>query len=170
MKLSLHMSLLLESYAGFISRVASFYLSYLGEEVFDFLQVALFFSECMTCYCLLCHAFVKCFIFFKSTGSHPVLKTCKTFHEISFIAPSVECDPSLGFLKRRNSFWLQTGPLTMNFSYFKMHIVRIDKLYFYLEINLQVIYQFIMLSRGTVVLQGYLFLNFIFDRFMILSL
>jgi hypothetical protein len=58
----------------------------------------------------------------------------------------------------------------MIFSYFKMHIVRIDKLYFYLEINLQVIYQFIMLSRGTVVLRGYLFLNFIFDRFMILSL
>ena len=98
-----------------------------------------FFSECMTCYCLLCHAFVKCFIFFKSTGSHPVLKTCKAFHEISFIAPSVECDPSLGFLKRRNSFWLKTGPLTMTFSYFKMRIVRIDKLYFYLEINLQVI-------------------------------
>jgi len=87
----------------------------------------------------LCPAFVKCFIFFKSTGSHPVLKTCKTFHEISFIAPSVECDPSLGLLKRRNSFWLKTGPLTMTFSYFKMHIIRIDKLYFYLEINLQVI-------------------------------
>ena len=164
------MSLLLESYAGFISRVASFYLSYLGEEVFDFLQVAFFFLRMYDFSLPLCHAFVKCFIFFKSTGSHPVLKTCKTFHEISFIAPSVECDPSLGFLKRRNSFWLQTGPLTMNFSYFKMHIVRIDKLYFYLEINLQVIYQFIMLSRGTVVLRGYLFLNFIFDRFMILSL
>jgi hypothetical protein len=46
----------------------------------------------------------------------------------------------------------------------------IDKLYFYLEINLQVIYQFIMLSRGKVVLQEYFFLNFIFDRFMIFSL
>jgi hypothetical protein len=59
MKLSLDMSLLLKSYAGFISRAASFYLSYLWEEVFDFLQVA--FSKCMTCHCLLCHAFVKCF-------------------------------------------------------------------------------------------------------------
>ena len=58
MKLSLDMSLLLKSYAGFISRAASFYLSYLWE-VFDFLQVA--FSKCMTCHCLLCHAFVKCF-------------------------------------------------------------------------------------------------------------
>ena len=47
----------------------------------------------------LCHAFVKCFIFFKSTGSLPVLKTRKTFHEISFIAPSVKCDPSSGFYK-----------------------------------------------------------------------
>ena len=37
--------------------------------------------------------------FFKSTSSHPVLKTRKTFHEISFIAPSVECDPSPGFYK-----------------------------------------------------------------------
>ena len=39
----------------------------------------------------------------------------------------------------------------MNFSHFKMHIVRIDKLCFYLERNLQVLYQFIMLSRGKVV-------------------
>jgi len=96
MKLSLHMSLLLESYAGFISRVASFYLSYLGEQVFNFLQIA-FFLRMYDFSLPLCPAFVKCFIFFKSTGSHPVLKTCKTFHEISFIAPSVECDPSPGF-------------------------------------------------------------------------
>jgi len=57
----------------------------------------------------------------------------------------------------------QTGPPTinslesegiMNFSHLKMHIIRIDKLCFYLERNLQVIYQFIMLSRGKVVLQG----------------
>jgi hypothetical protein len=126
----------------------------------------------MTCHCLLCHAFIKCFnISFSNLWALKMfLKNYKTFHEISFIAPCVGCDPSLVFLKRRNSLWLKTGPLTMNFSYFKMHIVRIDKLYFYLEINLQVIYQFIMLSRGKVVLQGYLFLNFIFDRFMILSL
>jgi hypothetical protein len=32
-------------------------------------------------------------------GSHPVLKSHKTFHEISFITPSVGCDPSLGFYK-----------------------------------------------------------------------
>jgi hypothetical protein len=53
----------------------------------------------------------------------------------------------------------QTGPPTiyfiesegiMKFSHFKMHIVRIDKLYFYLERNLQVICQFIMLSQGKV--------------------
>jgi hypothetical protein len=46
--------------------------------------------------------------------------------------------------------WKDNDP----FSHFKMHIIRIDKLYFYLERNLQVFYQFIMLSRGKVVLQG----------------
>jgi hypothetical protein len=46
--------------------------------------------------------------------------------------------------------WKDNDP----FSHFKMHIVRIHKLYFYLERNLQVFYQFIMLSRGKVVLQG----------------
>jgi hypothetical protein len=48
MKLSLDMSLLLKSYARFISRAA---YHILGEEVFDFLQVVLF-SKCMTCICL----------------------------------------------------------------------------------------------------------------------
>jgi hypothetical protein len=58
----------------------------------------------------------------------------------------------------------QTGPPTIYslesegimkfFSHFKMHIVKIDKLCFYLERNLQVIDQFIMLSKGRVVLQG----------------
>jgi hypothetical protein len=130
----------------------------------------------MTCHCLLCHAFIKCFniSFSNLRALKTFLKKHKNFHEISFIAPNMGCDPSPGFFfffkKRRNSFWLKTGQLTMNFSYFKMHIVMIDKLYFYLEINLQVIYQFIMLSRGKVVLQEYFFLNFIFDRFMIFSL
>jgi len=85
MRLPLNMSLLLKSYAGFISRVASYHI--LGEEVSDFLHVVLF-PKCMTCHCLfamllsnalslpLCHAFVKCFILvFKSIGSR------KTFHE-----------------------------------------------------------------------------------------
>jgi hypothetical protein len=36
---------------------------------------------------------------FKSTGSHPILKSRKTFHEISFIAPGAGCDPSSGFYK-----------------------------------------------------------------------
>ena len=39
--------------------------------------------------------------FFKSTGFHLILKTRKTFHEISFIAPSVGCDPSPGFYKEK---------------------------------------------------------------------
>jgi len=39
MKLSLDMSLFLKSYAGFVFRAASFYPSYLWEEVFDFLHV-----------------------------------------------------------------------------------------------------------------------------------
>ena len=99
----------------------------------------------------LCHAFVKCFTFFKSTGPPPVLKTCKTFQEISFIALSVECDPSPGFYKEENHSG--SNGIT-NANYFKMHIVRIDKFYFYLERKLQVIYQFIMLSRGKVVFQG----------------
>jgi hypothetical protein len=54
----------------------------------------------------------------------------------------------------------QTGPPTIysleseGIMNFKIHIVRIDKLCFYLERNLQVIDQFIMLSKGRVVLQG----------------
>ena len=99
MKLSLDMSLLLKSYAGFVFHAASFYLSYLWEEVFDFLQVS-FFQKCMICHCLLCHALVKCFSFivFKSMVFRP-FQTRRTFHETSLIALVWGCDPSLGFYK-----------------------------------------------------------------------
>jgi len=49
MRFPLIMSLLLKSYAGFISRVASYHI--LGEEISDFLQIVLF-PKCMTCHCL----------------------------------------------------------------------------------------------------------------------
>jgi hypothetical protein len=56
-------------------------------------------------YLPLCHAFVKCFsLVFKSMGFQPILKSHKTFHEISFIAPSVGCDPIPCFYKEENHF------------------------------------------------------------------
>ena len=89
LKLSLDMSLLLKSYAGFVFCAASFYLSYLWEKVFDFLQVA-FFQKCMICHCLLCHALVKCFsLSFLNLRAFVPFQIRKTFHEIYLIAPSV---------------------------------------------------------------------------------